>query len=201
MPSLTYHGYACWSLEDGKTRIVLDPGGFWKSFGAPPEGSANVVCLTHLDPDHVNGLPRLTPEPPGILLAPRNLDSRWDYRADSVKVADWIITPIPLSHRFRPWVPHRGYLFSKENFRLLHLGDGNRIDRRDVELGEIDVLLLTVGGFLANPCSGARLVRALAPRRVFPMHNYFAWQAECFARLVPRAEIPVQGKRILLFDS
>lgn len=191
MISLVYHGYACWTLE-GSPRIVIDPGSLFGK--GPAVQEVQVVCITHSDPDHMNALSRLKPVAPALLLAPRPLDPRWDFRSGKVQVGEWTITPVSLPHRFRPWVPHRGYLFEAQGKRILHLGDGNELS----SAGPVDALMVTIGGVLANPRTAARMVRQVKPRRVFPMHYYFQWQADWFKRLIPEAEIVPVGGRVVL---
>lgn len=188
---LTYFGNACWKIE-GSLRIVLDPGGL---FSIPKPGNAQVVCITHADPDHVNGLAGVTPEAPGILLGPKPLDSRFHFEKGILECEDWKIRPIRVAHQMRPWVPHRGYLLENHGIRILHLGDGNHPQE---EVGPIDVLMVTVGGLGANPWQAAKLTEKTRPRRVFPMHALFNWQLEWFKQLIPRAEVLTPGESVLV---
>lgn len=189
---LTFHGNACWKIE-GSLRIILDPGGL---FYIPKPGHAQVVCITHADPDHINGLAGVTPEAPGILMAPKPLDNRFQYEGGKLELEGWKINPTPVAHQMRPWVPHRGYLLESEGLRILHLGDGNHLQE---DIGPVDILMVTVGGLGANPWEAAKLTKMLQPTRVFPMHTLFEWQLEWFKRLVPEAEI-LHPEESVLFE-
>jgi L-ascorbate metabolism protein UlaG (beta-lactamase superfamily) len=184
---LAFYGNACWAILSS-LRIVLDPGGL---FAIPKVGSAQVVCITHADPDHINGLASVAPEAPRVLMAPKPLDSRFSFEGATYSQAGWTITPIPVKHRLRPWVNHRGYLLCGEGLRILHMGDGNQLTQ---DVGPIDVLMVTVGGMGANPWEGAKLAKRLKPRWVFPMHAMFKWQLDTFKRLVPEADILKPGE-------
>ena len=65
------------------------------------------------------------------------------------------------------------FCFTIDGVRICHLGDlGHPLDERQrAEIGNIDVLLIPVGGrFTIDPGTATRVVTQLKPRAVIPMH-------------------------------
>ena len=94
--------------------------------------------------------------------------------------------------------PNTIFRFTLDGLRVAHLGDfgqaGLRTEQRDA-IGEVDVLLLPVGGGpTVGGESAAAIVRALRPRLVVPMHyrteavNFLEPPDEFLAALGARVE-------------
>ena len=65
------------------------------------------------------------------------------------------------------------FCFSVDNVRLCHLGDlGHPLSSKEIaEIGEVDVLMIPVGGFYTIDARGAtEVMNSLKPRLVIPMH-------------------------------
>ena len=65
------------------------------------------------------------------------------------------------------------YIFEADELTVCHLGDlGHKLSDKEVEeLGDIDVLLIPVGGeYTIGPTQAAELVRSIEPKIVIPMH-------------------------------
>lgn len=65
------------------------------------------------------------------------------------------------------------YVFEAENLRLAHLGDLGHILSQELieELGDIDILMLPVGGeFTIGPKEAGQIVQDVEPSLVIPMH-------------------------------
>jgi L-ascorbate metabolism protein UlaG (beta-lactamase superfamily) len=81
------------------------------------------------------------------------------------------------------------YVYETEGLRILHLGDlGHALSEELVnELGDIDVLLIPVGGsYTIGPKEAQEIVLRLEPYFVIPMHYQAdGLKAETFSDLVP----------------
>jgi len=81
------------------------------------------------------------------------------------------------------------YLISAEDLTVCHLGDlGHQLSTRMVEeIGEIDVLLIPVGGqFTIGPKRAVEVITQVEPRIVIPMHfRTNRHQAKGFSKVLP----------------
>ena len=65
------------------------------------------------------------------------------------------------------------FLMSVDHFRICHLGDlGHELSSSEVEqIGDVDILLIPVGGYYTiGPKEADRVIERLNPRLVIPMH-------------------------------
>lgn len=161
---LRYFGHALFTMTlDGGTTILTDPYG---SFCRYPRRSleADIVTISHHHYDHdaleiVYGKPVV-------------LDEAGYYMpADGI-----IITGIPTFHDNHEGL-RRGknivFIIAAEGLRIVHLGDlGHLPDEVQREaIGEVDVLLIPVGGtFTLNAQRAFQCVELLKPRVTVPMH-------------------------------
>lgn len=81
------------------------------------------------------------------------------------------------------------YIIETDGFRVAHLGDiGCELSEGEVEaIGDIDILILPVGGeYTVGPSGAAAIVRAIEPTLVIPMHYQMpGLRPETFAKLLP----------------
>ncbi len=165
---ITYYAHSAFLIEaqDG-TRIIIDPyrsGSFGGALGYAPVGEpADAVIATHAHEDHA--AVDTIPGRPMVLLEP-----------SSARVGPVDVTGFTASHdasggRERGRITM--VMLEDAGVRLLHAGDlGHMPDQatRDA-LGRVDILLVPVGGtFTLGPAEAARVVAALGPRIVIPMH-------------------------------
>jgi len=149
-------------LSTATTRIMTDP--FNEKVGyLLPEDAPDYVTVSHEHYDHssvglVHGTPHVkrTPE----------LEKLGDVLTYGVE-----------SHHDTEGGTKRGknmvFVFEHEGMRLAHLGDlGHPLSASQLEeLGQIDVLLIPVGGVYTIDAQGAcQVVKQLAPRLIVPMH-------------------------------
>lgn len=171
---LTWFGQACFLLESASgTRVLMDP--IPASIGyTPPQGlRAEAITISHEHGDHnnvglVTGKARvlrgLTPDGKG-----------WVKVRERVK--DVEIRSVPAYHDSSSGA-ERGlntiFVFGVGGMRVAHLGDlGHALtDQQLADLGNVDVLLIPVGGFYTIDASQAtRVVDQVRPRLVVvPMH-------------------------------
>jgi L-ascorbate metabolism protein UlaG (beta-lactamase superfamily) len=158
---ITWYGQSCFRIaERGRITVVTDP--FSGAIGLePPRLKGDIVTISHDTPGHnavdvVKGTPRI-------------LRGAGEYEISGV-----FITGIAMpDEKVTPPRQNIAYLFDYEHLSVLHLGDLTHVPSTSFvqALGEIDVLLIPVGGgnSLRAP-DAAEVVALLEPRYVIPMH-------------------------------
>ncbi|MEK7158973.1 MAG: MBL fold metallo-hydrolase [Patescibacteria group bacterium] len=163
-------GHSCFKIEEKingiLVTIVTDP------FGADSglkltKTKADIVTVSHGHDDHANvgaigGIEKETP----IVF-----DRPGEY-----EVKNAFITGIGAYHDKKEGA-ERGkstmFLIDVDGVTVLHLGDlGTALSDQQLEkIGEVDVLLIPVGGkYTINAAEAAEVVRQIEPRIVIPMH-------------------------------
>lgn len=177
---LTYYAHSCFLLEaaDG-TRVIVDPyrsGCFGGSFRYEAIGEpADAVAASHEHDDH--GAVDTVPGGPQVFMHP-----------EDVTVGAWHILGIDSAHDAeggRSRGSNTIMVFDDGDVRVVHLGDlGHELDAGTIAaIGRADVLLVPVGGFFTiDHRQAARMVEALAPRIVVPMHYK-----------TPKVDFPIEG--------
>jgi len=159
---ITWLGHSCFSIKGSHATVITDPYSpeLGYSLGKP---TAHIVTVSHQHPGHcyvqgVGGEPRLVAGP-------------GEYEIRGV-----LIIGIATFHD-KVGGKERGkntvYLTEVDEISVCHLGDlGHVLTAAQVEeLGNVDVLLLPVGGVstITAPMA-AEVVRQLEPKVVVPMH-------------------------------
>jgi len=161
---ITWYGQSCFKIQSGDLVIVVDP--FSKDIGlTPPRFRADIALVTHAHHDH-NNLDSVSGEP-FTITAPGEYEVKGAY-----------IHGIETFHDNKKG-KERGlntiYMIEVEGIRLLHMGDYGEDSDKDArfleEAGEVDILLVPVGGtYTIDGESAARLTKDVEPRFVIPMH-------------------------------
>ncbi|MCL6476999.1 MAG: MBL fold metallo-hydrolase [Peptococcaceae bacterium] len=156
-------GHACFSisLQDGRT-IITDP--FDQSVGYPqPNLPADIVTVSHQHFDH-NAV-KTIPGNPAVV-----------HKEGRHSFGEINITGIPSFHDSSGG-SERGknliFVIEAEGLRICHLGDLGHIldDGQTVQIGNVDILMVPVGGFYTiGPDDAAKVVDQIRPRLVLPMH-------------------------------
>jgi L-ascorbate metabolism protein UlaG (beta-lactamase superfamily) len=165
---LTYYGHASFLVETADcTRVILDPyrhGAFGGAVRYAPIGeSADVVVASHAHDDHgafdtISGKPLkfLHPQAQTVgSLSIAGVDVAHDEVGGRERGKSTIV------------------ILDDGDLRLVHLGDlGHALEAATVQaIGRVDVLLVPVGGFFTiDHNEAAKVVEALDPRIVVPMH-------------------------------
>ena len=174
--TITWLGHACFALESGGYRIVIDP---YQGVEGLPDIStdANAVYCSHQHGDHnyTAGV-RLTEKRPSPFTV-REVPTCHDDQGGALRG------------------PNTVRCFSAEGLTVVHLGDlGHVLTGDQAEaIGPCDALLIPVGGFFTIDAPTAKAVAAqLRPRVIIPMHYRFGscglpviGTAEDFAALYP----------------
>lgn len=148
--------------EDGK-KIITDPFGKYDGLNYTPINEwADIVLVSHKHGDHVGGKVGKNPvvvdkagntEAKGVMI--RGVDSHHDPSGGSQR-GDNVI-----------------FCFTLDGIRICHLGDLGHVftSQQITEIGEVDVLLIPVGGFFTIDANEANQVcDQLKPKVIIPMH-------------------------------
>ena len=170
---ISWLGHSCFKIRGKHVTVITDhyPPELGYSLGKP---TAHMVTVSHQHPGHsyvqgIGGEPRLVTGP-------------GEYEISGV-----LITGIVTFHdRERGKTRGRNtvYLMEVDEVSVCHLGDlGHVLTAEQVEeIGNVDVLLLPVGGVSTiNAPMAAELVRQLEPKAVVPMHyktKALSWELE-----------------------
>jgi len=165
---ITWHGQSCFKLlvksnTGEKITILIDP--FDKEIGlTPPRGNADIVLITHNHRDH-NNLKTVSGEPFVI-----NGPGEYDVKGVSIKGV--------YSYHDDSKGSERGintiYIIGVEDMKVCHLGDLGQKELADMQLdkiGEIDILMVPVGGiYTINDEEAVKIINQIEPSVVIPMH-------------------------------
>jgi L-ascorbate metabolism protein UlaG (beta-lactamase superfamily) len=189
---LTRFGHSCVLVEDGDARLLLDPGVF--SSGFETLRGLTAVLITHQHADHLDAdrlLPLLEANPDAQLHCdggsaaqlgvPLTVVADGDVLDLGTRV-DVVGRDHAVIHPDLPQIPNVGYLVGG---RFFTPGDALTVPDADVE-----VLGLPTAAPWLKLSEAVDLLRAVAPRRAFPLHDAVLatpqiWYGQ-FANLAPQ---------------
>ncbi|MBI4157777.1 MBL fold metallo-hydrolase [Candidatus Woesebacteria bacterium] len=159
---ITYLGHSSFRIKGKETTLVTDP--YAKSIGLKfPSTEADIVTVSHQHDDHnqaslVSGVKKIVEGPgeyeiKGVSLI--GLSSFHDDKKGEERGSNTI------------------YVIEMDGLRLAHLGDlGHPLsDELVAELGDIDILMIPVGGkFTIDSAQAVTVVQAIEPSITIPMH-------------------------------
>jgi L-ascorbate metabolism protein UlaG (beta-lactamase superfamily) len=166
---IQYYGHSCFKITTkpsgrgaGDVVIFLDP--FDKSVGLrPPQGSADLVLVSHDHPDH-NNISAIKGEP-------NIIDIPGEYSAKGVNIVG-----LASFHDAKSGA-ERGlntlFILESEDIRLCHLGDlGADITEKQLEaINGLDILMIPIGGkYTIDGKKAAEIIRKIEPKIILPMH-------------------------------
>lgn len=158
---ITWHGHACFSVKGKHATVVTDP------FGGvglkEPKPAADVVLQSHGHDDH-NNL-KIVKGDPYVIDLPGEYESR-----------GVMVEGVPTYHDTTEGAD-RGrnivFAFSLDGMHVVHCGDLGHIlsDEAVEQIGDVDILMIPVGGHYTIDAKGAvEVVKQLQPRVTIPMH-------------------------------
>ena len=159
---INWYGHSCFRLRDRYGTVVTDPYGDDIGYSLP-RIRADVVTVTHDHPDHANVK--------AIKGNPQVINGPGEYEIKGIFVIG--IPAQPEETETKPGVRSTVYLFDFEGVTVCHLGDLRRVltQSQVEELGDVDVLLIPVGGGTTLGASEAsEVISLLEPKIVIPMH-------------------------------
>lgn len=159
---IDWFGMSCFRLRAREATVVTDP--YEKSIGLKlPRPRADIVTVSHNHAGHDNA--------DGVAGNPKVINGPGEYEISSV-----FVTGVQTYHDKRSG-KDRGkntvYVFNIEGLNVCHLGDiGHVPTQAQADLiGEVDILLVPVGGGNAlNASDAAEVVSLFEPMVVIPMH-------------------------------
>lgn len=167
---ITWYGQSCFKIvSQGKKKshqrssLIIDP--FSEETGIKlPKQEADILLITHEHTDHNN---RKIAEKGTFII-----DSPGEY-----ELRDIFVQGIPSFHDKKKG-EERGrniiYTVESEDIRVCHLGDFGQDELTDEQLkdiGEVDVLMVPVGGvYTINSQEATKVISQIEPRIVIPMH-------------------------------
>jgi L-ascorbate metabolism protein UlaG (beta-lactamase superfamily) len=159
---ITWLGYSCFRLKGKNVTVVTDP--------CPPQIgyslekiAANIITISH---NHINHSFLQ-----GVSGEPRKILAPGEYEVGGV-----LIIGLPSFHdqeNGKILGKNTVYAIEIDDVTICHLGDiGSPLSAAQIEeLGNVDVLLIPVGGINTISASqAAALVRSIEPKIVIPMH-------------------------------
>lgn len=159
---ITWLGHSCFRIKGNQAVIITDP--FPPDMGYTlGKQTANIVTVSHQHPSHsyvqgIGGEPRLIKGP-------------GEYEISNVLIIG--IATFHDSVKGQSRGKNTTYLMEIDGVAVCHLGDIGHVlnDEQVEEMGNVDVLLLPVGGVnTINAAMAAEVIRKLEPKAVIPMH-------------------------------
>jgi L-ascorbate metabolism protein UlaG (beta-lactamase superfamily) len=159
---ISWLGHSCFRLKGRQATVITDPFSpdLGYSLGKP---TATIVTVSHQHPGHsyvegIGGDPRLVIGP-------------GEYEISNVLIIG--IATFHDEDRGSIRGKNTIYLIEMDELSVCHLGDLGHVltDEQVEELGNVDVLMVPVGGIsTVNAAKAAEIVRQLEPKVVLPMH-------------------------------
>lgn len=153
-----------------QVKIVIDP--YSEEIGFKlPKLEADILLVTHGHYDH-NNIKEVDPSTGSGQEAPFLIDGPGEYERREISIEG-----IPSFHDEKDG-KERGqntiYTIGAEDLRLCHLGDFGQKELTPEQLekiGDIDILMVPVGGVFTIDAKGAaKVIAQIEPRVVIPMH-------------------------------
>ena len=168
MAKINWAGQSCFQISVSNSRdhsadIVIDP--FDEETGLKvPNFSADILLVTHNHHDHNNVK--------AVKGTPFLIDGPGEYEVKEV-----FIKGIPAFHDAQEGKEKGAntiYTITAEGLRFCHLGDLGQKQLTDEQLdriGDIDILMIPVGGqFTISSQEAQRIVSQIEPKIIIPMH-------------------------------
>lgn len=161
---ITWYGLSCFRIRENGVTVVCDP--FDKSVGKiMPRVKADIVTVSHGRPGH-NSVERVSG-------TPKILDGPGEYEVNNV-----FVTGLTTYHRRGTASANERnviYFLDFGGFTVGHLGDLGEVPSQseieELNLGEIDILMVPVGGGeTLDPTRAVDVIGMFEPKLVAPMH-------------------------------
>jgi L-ascorbate metabolism protein UlaG (beta-lactamase superfamily) len=157
---IMWYGHACFRLKSREGTVVTDP--YDKSLGLTlPAFKADIVTVSH-DSAHHNNIKAAK----GAYI----IDGPGEYEINGVFVTGVHIAP---TKNDKDSVRNNVFVIYLDDISICHLGDLSHVpsQKQVEEMGNIDVLLVPVGGENAlKATQAAEVVSLIEPYIVIPMH-------------------------------
>jgi L-ascorbate metabolism protein UlaG (beta-lactamase superfamily) len=161
--TITWLGHSCFRIEAKEGSILTDP--FSKDIGLkPPKIKDNIVLVSHDHSDH-NNIQDAGPETFVI-------KNPGEYEKNGISILG--ITSFHDKSEGKDRGLNTIYLIKAEDMTICHLGDlgQEKLDEKQVEeIGDVDILMIPVGGnYTIDSKEAAEVISQIEPKIVIPMH-------------------------------
>ncbi len=161
--TITWYGQSCFKIDTREATLAIDP--FSKEIGlVPPRFQAAGVLITHAHPDHANA--------GAIAGEPRLIAGPGEYELKGVAIRG--IPTFHDAHQGKERGLNTAFRIEADGITLAHLGDfgePNMSEETAEALGDIDILLIPVGGtYTIDGATAAQIAHRIEPAIVIPMH-------------------------------
>ena len=160
---INWLGQSCFKIVTKETTIITDP--FGKDIGLkPPHYEASLVTVSHDHNDHNNVS--------ALRGTPFVVDGPGEYDLKGVFI--WGIDSFHDNKDGKERGVNTIFIIEAEGMRICHLGDLGQKELTDEQLekiGEIDILMIPVGGvYTIDSEEAATVINQIEPKIVIPMH-------------------------------
>jgi L-ascorbate metabolism protein UlaG (beta-lactamase superfamily) len=161
--TINWFGQSCFRIEAKEGSVLIDP--FSKETGLkPPKIKDDIVIVTHDHPDHRS----IEDMPPESFL----IENPGEYEKKGIAIRGIS------SYHDKVEGKERGintiYVMKAEDMTICHLGDlgQEKLDEKQVEdIGDVDILLVPVGGkYTINSKEAIEVIGQIEPKIIIPMH-------------------------------
>jgi len=160
---ITYLGHSSFKVGTKTATLVTDPFDS-KMVGLKYSGvTAEIVTVSHAHPDH-NAVDRVS----GVK---KIIEGPGEYEVSGISVMGYSTFHDNKNGEERG--KNTIYVIEAEGLRIVHLGDLGHVLSDDLidEIGDVDVLMMPVGGFYTiGPKEATEIVSKIEPYFVIPMH-------------------------------
>ncbi len=195
-----YLGHSCFKIQTDVGIVLIDPFSDKIGFKMPQE-KVNLITISHDHEDHNNWQSGRFVDQKKIILSHPG-----EYEVNNISVFGYD------SYHDEQKGAVRGknviFNFFVDGLNICHLGDLGEIlsEKQIEELGEIDVLMVPIGGgFTLDVKKALELVNKIEPRIFIPMHYYQDGLSDNFKQLQTLKDLvneygmePAPVKRILI---
>jgi len=167
--NIQYYGHSCFKITtkpagrgQEEVAIFVDP--FDKAVGLrPPQGSADLVLVTHDHSDH-NNVSALRGEP-------RVLDIAGEYSVKGVNVIG--VRSYHDNQEGKELGQNTIFVLETEEIKICHLGDlGTDLSEKQLEeIDGVDILMIPIGGkYTIDYKKAIDIIKKIEPNVIIPMH-------------------------------
>lgn len=166
--NISWYGHSCFKIQtkpkrgEDEVSIIIDP--FDKSVGLRrPQGQTDIVTVSHEHTDH-NDTALLKGD-----FFKVSAPGEYSIKGVSIEGIESFHDQEQGTLRGRNTL----YVFEAEGLRVCHLGDlGHTLTEEQIDkIGDIDILMIPVGGTYTLDAKGAKkVVGQIEPKMIIPMH-------------------------------